>query len=54
MHSGYQKGGGEVDVLVIIAALGILLLIDIAVVAFGADSREQMQDDHQRRLPGGI
>lgn len=42
------------DGLVLIAALGILLLVDIAVVAFGADSRDQMQDDHQRRLPGGI
>ena len=42
------------DGLILIAALGILLLIDIGVVAFGADSREQLQDDHQRRLPGGI
>ncbi|KRT62494.1 MAG: hypothetical protein XU10_C0026G0005 [Chloroflexi bacterium CSP1-4] len=42
------------DGLVLIASLGILLLMNIAVVAFGADSRDQMQDDHQRRLPGGI
>lgn len=42
------------DALVLIAAFGILLLIDVGVIAFGADSREQLQDDHQRRLPGGI
>lgn len=42
------------DGLVLIASLGILLLMNIAAVAFGADSRDQMQDDHQRQLPGGI
>jgi hypothetical protein len=43
-----------VDVLVLIAAVGVLLLINIAAVVGGTDSRDTMPDDHRRRLPDGI
>jgi hypothetical protein len=55
-----------VEALIFIVGLGLaliilltfvvmfLLLFDVTAIAWGADSREQSRDDHQRRLPGGI
>jgi hypothetical protein len=43
-----------VDALVLIASVGILLLINIAAVVGGTDSRDTMPDDHRRRLSDGI
>lgn len=42
------------DGLVLLAWVVILIALDVAALAFGADSRDPMPDDHQRRLPGGI
>lgn len=41
------------DALVIIIGLAIVVLF-LAGAAVGTDSREGLQDDHQRRLPEGI
>jgi hypothetical protein len=34
--------------LVLIASVGLLILINIAAVVGGTDSRDAMQDDHRR------
>jgi hypothetical protein len=55
-----------VEALIFIVGLGLalivfltfvvmfLLLFDVTAIAWDADSRDQVQDDHQRRLPRGI
>jgi len=40
------------DALVLIAAIGILIIINIVAVIGGVDSRDTMPDDH--RLPSAI
>jgi hypothetical protein len=43
-----------VDMLVLIASVGILVLINIAAVVGGTDSRDTMPDDHRRALTDRI
>jgi hypothetical protein len=43
-----------VDAFVLIASVCILILINIAAVVAGTDSRDTLPDDHRRRLPDGI
>ncbi|MGH2407071.1 MAG: hypothetical protein ACRDF7_03180 [Candidatus Limnocylindrales bacterium] len=40
--------------LELIAAVAILLIVNVAAVVSGTDSRESMPDDHRRGLGEGI
>jgi hypothetical protein len=42
------------DVAVLLSAVFVLILINIAAVVFGTDSRDTLPDDHRRPLTDGI